>query len=274
MCIAYETSNHTCKLSFTDCFTEISFEHGNCFVVLIYIVLLPFLPQKAAVSPDVFISYQWGKQKQIMVLYRRLTGLGYTCWMDIHQMGGGDSLFDKIDRGVRGCRLVLSCITTKYALSANCRREVSLADALKKPIVPLLLESITWPPTGPMSMVFTQLLYINFSKDEKVQEKWVGKEFDELISKIESYVPKVTDGGKEAQSAPKNETKPTPAEKSSNTNTNSQTHKHSGNSQSPSKQEAKDCDENKSRAKREELSPKKAAKSSPEPQPSKSCILL
>ncbi|XP_067664704.1 uncharacterized protein [Haliotis asinina] len=143
----------------------------------------------AALSPDVFISYQWGKQKQIMLLYRRLTSLGYSCWMDIHQMGGGDSLYDKIDRGVRGCRVILSCITTKYALSANCRREVSLADALKKPIVPLLLEKITWPPSGPMSMVFTQLLYINFSKDESVQEKWTGKEFEEMVGKINKHMP-------------------------------------------------------------------------------------
>jgi hypothetical protein len=112
----------------------------------------------------IFISYQWGKQPQIKALYKRLTSLGLPCWLDIMQMGGGDSLYDKIDRGVRGCKVVLSCVTSKYSLSPNCRREVSLADAIKKPIIPLLLESITWPPEGPMSMVFTQLLYINFCK--------------------------------------------------------------------------------------------------------------
>ncbi|XP_052697616.1 uncharacterized protein LOC128175814 [Crassostrea angulata] len=145
--------------------------------------------ESQVVSPDVFISYQWGKQKEIIALFQRLTSLGFTCWLDIRQMGGGDSLYDKIDRGVRGCKVMLSSVTTKYALSANCRREVSLADALKKPIIPLLMEKIDWPPTGPMSMVLTQLLYVNFSKDESIQLSWEGKYFDELLSKIKQHVP-------------------------------------------------------------------------------------
>ncbi|XP_069127354.1 uncharacterized protein [Argopecten irradians] len=145
-------------------------------------------------SPDVFLSYQWGKQKQIKQLYKRLTELGLTCWMDIYQMGGGDSLYDKIDRGVRGCKIVLSCVTTKYAVSANCRREVSLADSLKKPLVPLLLEKMEWPPSGPMSMVFTQLLFINFYRDEEVQMSWTGEKFDELLAKVTEHVPSVIQG--------------------------------------------------------------------------------
>ncbi|XP_033750485.1 uncharacterized protein LOC117334790 [Pecten maximus] len=163
--------------------------------------------QEEESSPDVFLSYQWGKQNQIKQLYRRLSELGYSCWMDIYQMGGGDSLYDKIDKGVRGCKVVLSCVTTKYALSANCRREVSLADSLKKPMVPLLLEKIDWPPTGPMSMVFTQLLFINFYRDETVQLTWVGDKFDELHTKIkENISPFAVENSKVVPShAPKKE---------------------------------------------------------------------
>lgn len=100
--------------------------------------------------------------------------------------------------GVRGCKVVLTCVTTKYSLSANCRREVSLADALKKPIVPLLLDKITWPPEGPMSMVFTQLLYINFCKpDISVQDTWDCPQMEELLSKMNAHIPSMVNSAKE-----------------------------------------------------------------------------
>lgn len=117
-------------------------------------------------EPEVFISYQWDKQPQIKRLFKKLTEMGYNCWLDIRQMGGGDSLFNKIDKGIRGAKVILTCVTKKYALRANCRREVALSGALGKPIIPLLMEEIKWPPEGPMSMIFAQLQYIDLSKTE------------------------------------------------------------------------------------------------------------
>ena len=144
-------------------------------------------------------------------------------------MGGGDSLYDKIDKGIRGCKVVISCVTSKYALSANCRREVSLADAIKKPIVPLLLETnSTWPPSGPMSMVFTQLLYIDFcSPDEDIQNHWQCPQMEQLYGKLAEYVPNVMaveskgneDDSKQADVSGEKGQTPSPKENGSDTAT-------------------------------------------------------
>ena len=59
---------------------------------------------------------------------------------------------------------MVSCVTKAYSKSNACQQEVALADVLKTPILPVLFESITWPPEGPMSMPFAPLIYINCEK--------------------------------------------------------------------------------------------------------------
>jgi hypothetical protein len=110
-------------------------------------------------------------------------------------MGGGDSLFEKIDSGIRHSLSVIACITLKYAMSINCRREMAPADALKKPIIPLLLEQTsTWPPPGLMSLVFADKLYIDL-RDKKPpnpnDDLWSNKEFEQILALLKQYVPEV-----------------------------------------------------------------------------------
>ncbi|KAL4235659.1 hypothetical protein ACF0H5_004054 [Mactra antiquata] len=110
---------------------------------------------------EVFISYQWDGQDEVKLLRDRLERSGYTCWMDIGQMGGGDHLYNKIDEAVRNCKAVICCISPKYVVSSTCMKELSLADLLRKPIIPVMIEPTMWPPPGGMALIFSQLVYIN-----------------------------------------------------------------------------------------------------------------
>ena len=74
--------------------------------------------------PAIFLSYQLGYQEKVKLLKHRLEQAGYTCWMDINQMGGGDKLYAKLDTGIRAAKVIISCVSEKYARSPNCNREV------------------------------------------------------------------------------------------------------------------------------------------------------
>ena len=69
---------------------------------------------------------------------------------------------------------------------------MALSDALQKPIVPLLLEETsTWPPAGPMAMVFAEKPYIDFRRSDDDHGRWTGKEFELLLARLKQAVPEV-----------------------------------------------------------------------------------
>jgi TIR domain len=80
--------------------------------------------EEPSVPPPIFLSYQWAHQPEVKLLKRHLGNAGYSCWMDVGQMGGGDKLFAKIDKGIRAAKVIVCCVTEKYADSPNCNREV------------------------------------------------------------------------------------------------------------------------------------------------------
>ncbi|XP_030834833.1 uncharacterized protein LOC100890789 [Strongylocentrotus purpuratus] len=151
-------------------------------------LIMPQTPSdESGKPPKVFLSYQWDHQLEVIAIKKHLEMAGFPCWMDIGQMGGGDKLFAKIDDGIRSSKVVLCMVTEKYSNSENCNKEVNLANLLKKPIIPVLIDNTQWPPKGAMSMLIGELLYIRFfNKKEYVRgEKfWEDAKFSELLGQI------------------------------------------------------------------------------------------
>jgi hypothetical protein len=58
-------------------------------------------------------------------------------------------------------QIVLACVTPKYVVSHHCHKEISLADLLRKPIIPIMFEKVSWPPQGAMALVFACLCYVD-----------------------------------------------------------------------------------------------------------------
>jgi hypothetical protein len=134
--------------------------------------------------PQIILSYQWDCQKDVLHLYQQLTQLGYRIWLDIFQMGGGDSLIEKYNIAIGQSLCLLACITPKYIKSTQCQHQFSLAKDRNKPIVCLLLEETdSWPPTGVNLSVFAGKSYIDF-RDSNDNNRWIGKPFEMLLAQL------------------------------------------------------------------------------------------
>ncbi len=140
--------------------------------------------------PPVFISYQWDSQGMVSQLKDRLEEAGYACWMDVGQMGGGHELHSKVDKGIRGAKIILCCMNKEYAKSETCIGQVNLAISTGKPLIPLQMEKQTWPPEGALGPLMSEYLFIRFF-DRKATNNpnfWPDDRFTELLGQIRYYV--------------------------------------------------------------------------------------
>jgi hypothetical protein len=140
--------------------------------------------------PPVFISYQWNSQAMVSQLKGRLEEAGYLCWMDVGQMGGGSELYSKIDKGIRGAKVVLSGINKEYGKSDTCIRQVNSAIRTGKPLIPLQMEKQTWPPEGALGPLMSDYLFIRFFDRKATSDPdfWPDDRFAELLGQIRYHV--------------------------------------------------------------------------------------
>jgi hypothetical protein len=91
--------------------------------------------------------------------------------------------------GVENCCVLVCFLTPEYQESINCKKELTYASELHKPIIPCILGShdktVKWKPSQWLGLTITDLLYLNFTdiNDENFQIKC-----QELINKIHSVL--------------------------------------------------------------------------------------
>ncbi|XP_054162277.1 uncharacterized protein LOC128960231 [Oppia nitens] len=143
-------------------------------------------------APPVFISYQRDSQEQVSELRQKLELAGFPCWMDTRSMGGGDSLYGKIYDGISRAKVVLCCLTPRYVASPMCNREITLADVLHKPILPIIIEVTPWPPPGAMAVIMSSIVYIDLcgvgshSGIGRIQD--LETRFREILDRVSRYI--------------------------------------------------------------------------------------
>ena len=70
--------------------------------------------------------------------------------------------------------------------------QVNLSVNLKKPMIPLLMEKMSWPPVGSMGPIFGESLFIRFysrqGEETSPNQFWPSAKFQELLMQIRYYV--------------------------------------------------------------------------------------
>jgi len=61
-----------------------------------------------------------------------------------------------------------------------------------KPIIPLLMEQMTWPPAGAMGPIFSEYLYVKFFQPPGEQTTddrfWSSDRFQELLMQLRYHI--------------------------------------------------------------------------------------
>ena len=69
-----------------------------------------------------------------------------------------------------------------------CENEVTLANSLGKPIIPLLFGPVKWPPKGQLGPIFASLLYIRMSGTLESAGNFPENKLQELFQKVRQHV--------------------------------------------------------------------------------------
>ncbi|XP_065828687.1 uncharacterized protein [Oscarella lobularis] len=152
-----------------------------------------------------------GGDKQILISYVRkeaakfaqdlksaLCTLGFSVYLDVHEIKPGIDWQDSLNEGVSTCQVFVPLITPSYGETQWTNREVKLADVLGKYIVPVNFLS-DWPP---------RCLAIQFATTQFIPWRLPGSDADKCVWDEESLKRVAKEIGEKALNRMTSEEKP------------------------------------------------------------------
>lgn len=96
---------------------------------------------------NVVVSYSRHSKVVAGKLVEDVRKLGHTVWFD-RELSGGQVWWDQILTRIRGAGVFLLVLDSATLASTACRREYTYADALGKPVLPVLVSGSSRPEPG------------------------------------------------------------------------------------------------------------------------------
>lgn len=93
---------------------------------------------------DIFISYSRKDAKIVKIFFEALSAAGYSVWMDVDGIESGDEFKRKIVSAIKDSKLFLFFSSVASNASEWTVKEVNVAVALRKPIIPIKLDNTVY----------------------------------------------------------------------------------------------------------------------------------
>ncbi|XP_013086938.2 uncharacterized protein LOC106071400 isoform X1 [Biomphalaria glabrata] len=124
-------------------------------------------------SKQLLISYVRAEAAEHAVnLKRKLTEIGFSVYLDVHEIKSGIDWQDSLNYAVSNCQVFIPLVTPRYGETQWTNREVKLADVLGKPILPIsFLEE--WPPRC-LAIQFATTQFIRWKTQEQIEKELAG----------------------------------------------------------------------------------------------------
>ena len=120
---------------------------------------------------DVFISYNHDSKAFAHSLYKTLKHtFKYSVFID-KQLSTKQKLNSALDEALRNTKLVVCVVTEKYSRSKSCCAEVSLANNLGLPMIPLVIEDLPLHKQNPKNVCLLFIFNVS-SSSEYFQQKF------------------------------------------------------------------------------------------------------
>ena len=84
-------------------------------------------------SWDVMLSYQWDYQKEVIKIKEELLKAKLKVWMDLECMEG--KINRTMAKAIANSRITVPCLSEKYEVSKNCRKEFIYAEELEQKMI-------------------------------------------------------------------------------------------------------------------------------------------
>jgi hypothetical protein len=109
--------------------------------------------------PGIFLSYSRETLSAAKVLADDIEKLGYAAWLD-QDLSGGKAWWDQILAQIRECEIFVLALSPESVRSTACSRESGYAEALGKPILPVMVAD----GVGVLPARLSKIHYVDYRK--------------------------------------------------------------------------------------------------------------